>query len=80
MIDAAGTPDLGRTIGVDEALQAAVRHLSDGERFTEAELDIVDTAYAKLGITRPGDDSKKSVASAIGLHLAKVKREASRRK
>jgi len=73
MMDAAGAPDFGRTIRVDEAL-AATRHLPDDECFTEAELVIVDAACAYLEITRLSD-SKKAVANAIATALVHARRQ-----
>jgi hypothetical protein len=71
MMDAAGTPDFGRTIRVDEVL-AAAQYVPDDETFTEEELVIVDAAYASLGITRPSN-SKKAVAHTIMTTLVRAR-------
>jgi hypothetical protein len=73
MMDAAGTPDLGRTIRVDEVLAAAAQGLPDDERFTEAQLAIVDAACAKLKIKRPSDRNK-TVATAVAAALVHAER------
>jgi hypothetical protein len=73
MMDAGGTPDLGRTIRVDEALAAAAQGLPDDERFTEAQFAIVDAACAKLRIKRPSD-LKKAGANAVAEALVRAGR------
>jgi hypothetical protein len=73
MMDAAGAPDFGRTIRVDEAL-AAAQQLPDDERFNEEQLAIVDAACANLAITRPSD-SKKAVANAVASALVHARRQ-----
>jgi hypothetical protein len=73
MMDAAGTPDFGRTIRVDEVL-AAAQHLPDDETFTEEELAIVDAAYATLGITR-SSNSKKTIVKTIATTFVRARRQ-----
>jgi hypothetical protein len=72
MMDAAGTPDFGRTMQVDEVL-AAAQYLPDDETFNEEEVAVVDAAYGNLGITRPSN-SKKAAANTIATALVRARR------